>query len=76
MKDIIGNIALCGHNKLGVITGYDHQHKIWTGYQIEKNPGSRWESKDPRIIIRLEKLKELPNLNYIKDLSQLSLDFE
>ena len=51
MKDLKGFIALCNRGFLGVITGYDHQHSIYSGYSIDlRNPGARWESKDPHVV--------------------------
>jgi len=70
-KDLVGVIALCSKDMLGVITGYDEKRKVWVGYQLEKNPGSSWESSRPRLLTTLKRLRDMPQWSISKDFGEL-----
>jgi len=56
--DLEGYIAICKRGYMGVITGYDHKFRVYTGYSIdERNPGARWESKSPHVVESMDGLR-------------------
>lgn len=72
MKPEKGAIAICSKGMLGLITSetpvvkyYGETIAItWTGIQLENNVGSKWSSKNPKVVGHIRNFKKEDNDNY------------
>lgn len=51
MKPFIGCIAVCGSGRIGLITGYNEEKKVWRGVHLQVHERGRdWQSKKPTVL--------------------------